>query len=422
MLENMSVYVGLADKFIWVLKWIIFFSITWDLGLFALHWFRRRHLRKPQTCLPRNRFAFLIPAHNEEQVLGPLLDSLNALAYPKEHYHIYVAADRCRDSTASLASSKGATVIERWEGRSGKTWNIRYALEHIPLDLFDYVIIIDADNLVHPEFLLEIDSFLQANPNTKAMQTYLDVKNPFDTWVTKAISIAYWISNFIWFRSREALGLSVTLGGTGMVLSTELLKKRGWRAESLTEDLELHVDLVLAGDRVRYCERARVFDEKPLDLLTSYRQRVRWYQGHWYLLFKKVWLCLLLLFNPKKQRTMITIDTFLYLLAPARNAFLGFLLIHYVIQVFYSKSFHYFAIYTLSSIFLFGIGAGFLASLIRFGRIKAKVVTAGLYTLPYGFVWLPVAFASLIKAHRQDKWVKTTHTQAISLDEIDLHR
>jgi cellulose synthase/poly-beta-1,6-N-acetylglucosamine synthase-like glycosyltransferase len=422
MLKDVSVYVSHVGWVLLVLKWIVLFSIAWDVGLFAFHWVRRRSTQKPQTYQPRNRFAFLIPAHNEEQVLGFLLDSLNAQVYPKEYYHIYVAADRCHDNTASLARSKGATVIERWEGKSGKAWNIRYALEHIPLNLFDYVIIVDADNLVHPEFLSEINFYLQANPDAKAVQAYLDVKNPFDTWVTKAISIAYWISNFIWFRPREVLGLSVTLGGTGMVLSTKLLKERGWKAESLSEDLELHVDLVLAGDRVRYCERARVFDEKPLDLWTSYRQRVRWYQGHWYLLFKKAWPCLLLLFNPKKQRTAIALDTFLYLLAPARHTFLALLLIAFVIQTTYSNAPSHFISYAFGLILLFGIGAGSLASLIRFGRIKAKVVIAGLYTLPYGFVWFLVAFVSLTKAHRQDKWVKTTHTQAISLDEIDLHR
>jgi cellulose synthase/poly-beta-1,6-N-acetylglucosamine synthase-like glycosyltransferase len=422
MLKDVSVYVSHVDGFFLVLKWIVLFSIAWDVGLLAFHWIRRHSIQKPQTYLPRNRFAFLIPAHNEEQVLGFLLDSLNAQVYPKEYYHIYVAADRCHDNTASLARSKGATVIERWEGKSGKTWNIRYALEHISLDLFDYVIIVDADNLVHPEFLLEIDSYLQANPDAKAVQAYLDVKNPFDTWVTKAISIAYWITNFIWFRPREVLGLSVTLGGTGMVLSTELLKERGWKAESLSEDLELHVDLVLAGDRVRYCERARVFDEKPLDLRTSYRQRVRWYQGHWYLLFKKAWPCLLLLFNPKKQRTAIALDTFLYLLAPARHTFLALLLVAFVIQITYSNAPSHFISFAFSLILLLAIGAGSLASLIRFGRIKAKVAIAGLYTLPYGFVWLLVALVSLTKAHRQDKWAKTAHTQAISLDEIDLHR
>src|SRR5436305_15075757 len=50
-------------------------------------------------------FAILIPAHNEEVLLGPLLESLSKLAYPKDHYSVHVVADNCTDSTADVARS-----------------------------------------------------------------------------------------------------------------------------------------------------------------------------------------------------------------------------------------------------------------------------------------------------------------------------
>ena len=46
------------------------------------------------------RFAVLVPAHNEEAVLSPLLDSLARQNYPKNCYKVYVSCDNCTDGTA----------------------------------------------------------------------------------------------------------------------------------------------------------------------------------------------------------------------------------------------------------------------------------------------------------------------------------
>src|SRR5437016_4801601 len=48
------------------------------------------------------RFAILIPAHNEETVLGGLLESLRKLDYPRDSYSVHVVADNCTDTTAAL--------------------------------------------------------------------------------------------------------------------------------------------------------------------------------------------------------------------------------------------------------------------------------------------------------------------------------
>lgn len=411
---------------LFTLKVLVLFAWAWDFGLALL--MLMSHLKARNTLTsslpkgstsPRHRFAFLIPAHNEEKVIGPLLDSINRQSYPSELYKVYIAADRCTDKTAEVARSKGATVIERWEGQSGKTWNIRYALEKIPLEAYDYLVVVDADNLVAPDFLKEVDRFLQENPETKALQGYLDTKNPFDTWITKAIAVAYWISNFAWFRSREVLGLSATLGGTGMILSTALLRERGWKAESLTEDLELHVDLVLQGERVRYLETARVYDEKPLTLKASYRQRVRWYQGHWYLLFKKAPLALGSLLTCKSNRPLVLLDTLLYLFAPAKylaslTLLLGFLVENLVVA-HPGKVGAYLALFAL----IYGPLSGTIASLARFGKLHPKVLEAGFYVVLYSFLWLLVAVHALLKAHNQGHWVKTPHERTIEVENLE---
>ncbi|MEP6776771.1 MAG: glycosyltransferase family 2 protein, partial [Chloroflexota bacterium] len=62
---------------------------------------------------PSTRFAILIPAHEEELVVGSLLESVNKLDYPRDLYTVHVVADHCSDHTAVIARGLGATVHDR---------------------------------------------------------------------------------------------------------------------------------------------------------------------------------------------------------------------------------------------------------------------------------------------------------------------
>lgn len=79
--------------------------------------------------------------------------------------------------------------------------------------------------------------------------------------------------------ARNNIGLSNQLGGTGFAISTETLKELGWGATCLTEDLEFSVKLVLSGEKVGWAHDAIIYDEKPLTLKASWKQRKRWMQG-----------------------------------------------------------------------------------------------------------------------------------------------
>src|SRR4051794_27226743 len=70
--------------------------------------------RKPaRETQPMKRFAIMIPAHNEELLIGSLLASVRDLAYPSELYDVHVVADNCPDATADIVRGAGAQVHER---------------------------------------------------------------------------------------------------------------------------------------------------------------------------------------------------------------------------------------------------------------------------------------------------------------------
>ena len=229
------------------------------------------------------RFAVRVPAHYEEAVLSPLLDSLACQNYPKNCNKVYVSCDNCTDGTAALARSKGAVALERFDDEhNGKTWNVRWALTQIPLDDYDALTMFDADNLAERNFLMAMNNYMELLPDAEAILCVLDVMNPDDNWLTRSYAMAYWFTNRFWQLARGLWGLSCTLGGTGLVIRMATLERVGGNLQSLTEDLEMSTRLILSGSRVHWNDAAVIYDEKPQDMRISVRQRTRWMQGHYW--------------------------------------------------------------------------------------------------------------------------------------------
>lgn len=296
------------------------------LGMFGL--FRRKEKKNYD---PKNRFALLIAAHNEEVVIGSLIESMLKLDYPKEMYDIFVIADNCNDDTAKISKSYGVNVCERFnKDKRGKG----YALEWMFAKLFkmdkqyDAIAIFDADNLVHKDFLKEINSKLQEG--YKVVQGYIDSKNPNDSWIATAYSIAFWTQNRMFQLARANVGFSNQIGGTGFAIETNTLKELGWGATCLTEDLEFTCKLVLNGKKVGWAHDAMIYDEKPLKLGQSWTQRKRWMQGftdvasrYFFKLIKK----------SIKERKFYVFDCALYVLQPFITLLLGISAILTLIQM-----------------------------------------------------------------------------------------
>ncbi|MBE7032214.1 MAG: glycosyltransferase [Ruminococcaceae bacterium] len=227
-----------------------------------------------------HRFALLVAAHNEESVIGELVESLKGLDYPADKFDIFVVADNCTDKTAQVAANAGATVWERFNTeKRGKGYAMEFAFEKLFAmeNTQEYFCVFDADNLVEKDFLAQMNS--KINEGYSAVQGYLDSKNPTDNWLTFSYSLWYWINNRVAQLSRGNLGLGCRLGGTGFAVSSELIREYGWGATCLAEDTEFTLKLALSDIKVGWAHNAVVFDEKPRQLGTSIHQRQRWMQG-----------------------------------------------------------------------------------------------------------------------------------------------
>ena len=225
----------------------------------------------------RRRLRVVIPAHDEEAVIGRVLDDLAAQEYDGGSHEIWVLADRCSDRTAEVALERGASVAVREEGLEGKGPALEWYLEKHPLSPDEALVILDADNRVSSDLLSRLADGL--DEGHQAIQTYLDVSNPDASTPATASALSYWASNRMVQLARHNLGWPADLGGTGMCLTTEALDAAGGFGTAAVEDQELGVRLFLAGILVAWAHDIKVRDEKPARSGVVIRQRARWATG-----------------------------------------------------------------------------------------------------------------------------------------------
>lgn len=396
---------------------IVFYTIYYFILAMVGMW--RRKEKKNYT--PKNDFAIIVCAHNEEAVVGQLVENLHILEYPKEKYDIFVVADNCTDKTAEVAREKGAVVFERFNKEEvGKGYAMGWMFDKVAEmeRAYDAVIIFDADNLVHPHFLLEMNHHLEKGESV--IQGYLNAKNPSDTWVAGTFAIAFWMVNHLWHLAKYNIGLSTALGGTGMCIRTDIIKTYGWDCNCLTEDMEFSMKLLIHGIKTTWAHDAIVYDEKPLTFMQSWNQRKRWAQGHFDCGERYI---------PKlfvegiKQGSFIILDGILQISQPYFLLASSF----YIILSFLNS---WYPLYTniiyqiLPTIAWQAIAIGqYVFPLVVLLKIKVPV-KVWFYFLLYPlfmYSWVPITLLGYLNRH--DKvWSHTIHTRGVSMGEIALTR
>ena len=369
---------------------------------------------------PSKRFAVLVAAHNEHTVIGQLVENLKELNYPKDLYDIYVIADNCSDNTAQIAREAGAIVCERVDDeKKSKGYALEWMFEKLfemekTGTFYDAVAIFDADNLVHPQFLIEMNNRLLKGD--RIIQGFLDAKNPYDTWVSGTFAIAFWVIDHVSHLAKTNIGLSAVLGGTGMCITIDVLKKYGWRATCLTEDMEFTMKSLAEGIKTTWAHDAIVYDEKPLTFKQSWTQRRRWAQGQFDVAHR---------FIPKmlkegwKRKDIRIWDGCIYLLQPHFLMLSAiFILISYIqlaVGQFYT-SIYSFMPNTLMTAIMIG---QYALPMIILVKVHAKL-KAWFYLLLYPlfiYSWLPIIFLGFVKRNDHE-WAHTEHTRSMSYKDF----
>jgi len=236
--------------------------------------------RSRSAKVPRDgfRLAAVVPAHNEEVLVGGCVASILRSAKAGAACDVVVVADNCTDDTAARASAAGARVLVREDTqRRGKGYALRFAFDQLMDDGFDAFLIVDADSTVSINLLQEIASTLSSGAD--AVQARYRVAGPLDALRTRLVDVALLAFNVLRPRGRDGWGLSAGITGNGFALSRRTLCDVPYTAESIVEDLEYHLLLAGQGKKVCFADRATVYGVMPEGREAQSSQRARWEGG-----------------------------------------------------------------------------------------------------------------------------------------------
>jgi cellulose synthase/poly-beta-1,6-N-acetylglucosamine synthase-like glycosyltransferase len=227
------------------------------------------------------RFIVLIPAHDEELLIGDTLRRLSNLNYPSDRFEALVIADNCSDATAEIARRAGCDVLERTDPENpGKGQALDWAMQQHLADWprpWEAVLVMDADSYLNPDCLWFLSEQFRAGH--ELLQAYYTVSNPQESWRTSLLTASLGLVHFLRPLGRDALGLPCGLKGNGFVMSRRLVLEYGYPARSNVEDVELALLLRTQGIGARFVPGARVYGQMTSSAEAAAAQRTRWEGG-----------------------------------------------------------------------------------------------------------------------------------------------
>lgn len=225
------------------------------------------------------RFAVIIPAHNEEEVIRCTLESMRLLDYPQKLFDVVVVADNCSDSTASIVKTEGFICLERFDNQNrGKGYALEHAFKQLLTENYDAFVIIDADSVVTPDFLTAMNGRLQQGQSV--VQAYYGILNPNSSALTYLFYVGNIIENKLFYAAKEYLGLPIMLRGNGMCFARSIVEQYPWQAYSIVEDTEYGLNLIKADIRIHFATEVQVLAKQPETLRQAHTQRLRWASGN----------------------------------------------------------------------------------------------------------------------------------------------
>jgi cellulose synthase/poly-beta-1,6-N-acetylglucosamine synthase-like glycosyltransferase len=217
----------------------------------------------------------LIPAHNEEAVLGRTLAAVKRALRPGDL--LLVVDDRSLDRTASIAQEHGAMVLSRTPDQEPGRAAARQDGLRLGLTLaWDAVAMIDADSVVEPEYLNACEAVLASG--AMAVQARSEASTGGGV-MSQTFLAAFALQSVTIPRGRDRLGLSVRLKGTGMVIRRVIAEQYRFRGPGASEDLCFSLDLCRDGILPRHAESAHLRSQSATSVGSASGQRRRWEAG-----------------------------------------------------------------------------------------------------------------------------------------------
>lgn len=216
-------------------------------------------------------YAIIVTAYEQTTLLPDVVGSLLRLKY--QNYIVYVVADKC--DVSDLVFDDPRVVVLRPETTLASNTRSHFYAIHRFRRPHERLTIIDSDNLVAPDYLLQLNGYFDLG--YEAVQGVRNAKNLNTTYarLDAARDIYY---HFFDGRVLFGAGSSATLAGSGMAFTTRLYRAclEHTDIEGAGFDKVLQAEIVGRGYRIAFAEEAVVYDEKTSQSEQLVKQRARW--------------------------------------------------------------------------------------------------------------------------------------------------
>lgn len=217
-------------------------------------------------------YLILYPAYNEDRVIVNSVQKFLAQYYPYSCFHVAVISDHMQPETNQKLSELPLTLLQPVFEKSSKAKAMQYAMDQIKDD-YDFIVILDADNVVEPHFLEQLNE--ECAKGYKAIQCHRCAKNN-DNDIAVLDGVSEEINNTIFRKAHNRVGLSSALIGSGMCFDFQWFKENVYKLTTAGEDRELEALLLQQKVFIKYEPDIHVFDEKVSNKDNFQKQRLRW--------------------------------------------------------------------------------------------------------------------------------------------------
>ncbi len=371
-----------------------------------------------------HRFAVMIAARNEENVIADLIKSLKSQNYPQDMVDVFVVADNCTDSTAELARNSGAIVYERFNKKQvGKGYALDFLIgkifERYGKDYYDGFMVFDADNILDENYIAAMNQTF--SDGHRIITSYRNSKNYGTNWISAGYALWFLRESKYLNYSRMLMHTSCAISGTGFLVHKDIIKKNdGWKCFLLTEDIQFSIKSVIEGETIAYCKDAVLYDEQPVDFAQSWSQRLRWARGFLQVFANhgmKLWSTLF------KTGRFSCFDMSMTIL-PSIFLSIGTVIMNTVaaVMALYNgeniSGLLMGAVYWAFNVYWIVFLMGFITTVTERKQIHCSTAKKILYmfTFPiYLFSYVPISIAALFK---QVKWEPIQHGNASTIGEL----
>lgn len=239
--------------------------------------------------------SILVPAHNEEKVIGRTAVSLLNLNYPDDKMELIIINDNSSDNTKDVLQkikdkypNKNFTIINTTKENGGKgksnALNIGYKQAK-----GEIIAVYDADNTPEKLALRYLVYRILSDNSLGAVIGKFRTRNRDKNWLTRFINIETLSFQWIAQAGRWQLFRLCTIPGTNFIIKRSIIEKLGgWDVNAVAEDTEISFQIYKLGYRIAFMPLAVTWEQEPQTVKVWFKQRTRWVKGNIYVLMKYI--------------------------------------------------------------------------------------------------------------------------------------